>query len=601
VEYFNLYGISFKVDGDIKKARERAYLANKLMFQTKMQNVNELDIISNSLRLDDGTIVNVMSQHGLDTANIYVPPEPVKEEIIEIEEGYYFVPGICMITGEDPDDYYDYDTLDSSQISVCGKEDWTGRIVVLPESDIVDTPGDRFPDYIPLGIEGLKEYGHQGDDYWFGDGWEDVEDSTTDTEFSPVPYLGNSTNGAYDYAYEVMKAQGPLYYYTGLGVPYYCDEEIDYYGNMAAKYEAIDPAWGFLTGWWGEVFTLNDGYCADMGADGCCDEVMHANKFVGVQKCSSYHLFFSFVLDSIRCHELTPSHSIMGLCFSDGPQTEDLIVEHLSNETIGGPQDRTVTEIYHGKQTLVTDELPDRAAGEIVLKCSDYYQKTTNHLTLPSICNYKQTYTWERITPYPFHYYMAGAYVPDSAAEDDLTQDKYFSIFSEQIFDIKPSTKTQSFWNFDDPPGYGTDGIYNQGIPASLNTSATSIRSMTFVADVNGEQVELENRVYEDDYPWFILTDAHILTCLGDTYYMYCYFVWEGIDSVWTVTKVQYGYFKNDINTHIQSQAFVPEGFMSAAGRKTVHHDVLGSKDFKTPLYGIGKCAGFLIKTTEEV
>jgi len=79
VEYFNLYGISFKVDGDIKKARERAYLANKLMFQTKMQNVNELDIISNSLRLDDGTIVNVMSQHGLDTANIYVPFEEVLE------------------------------------------------------------------------------------------------------------------------------------------------------------------------------------------------------------------------------------------------------------------------------------------------------------------------------------------------------------------------------------------------------------------------------------------------------------------------------------------------------------------------------------------
>jgi hypothetical protein len=46
------------------------------MFQTKMLNVNNLDIIQNNLRLNDGTHVYVLSQHGLDSAIIYVPPKP---------------------------------------------------------------------------------------------------------------------------------------------------------------------------------------------------------------------------------------------------------------------------------------------------------------------------------------------------------------------------------------------------------------------------------------------------------------------------------------------------------------------------------------------
>lgn len=79
-DFFNLYGMRFLISGDLDKARDRAMLANKLMFQTKMQNTGSLDIIQGNLRLADGTTVNVMSQHGLDTARIYVPVVGVEEK-----------------------------------------------------------------------------------------------------------------------------------------------------------------------------------------------------------------------------------------------------------------------------------------------------------------------------------------------------------------------------------------------------------------------------------------------------------------------------------------------------------------------------------------
>ena len=73
---YHLYGLRITLDGDLEEAARRAHLAQKLMFQTKMLNVNNLDIIQDNLRLSDGTHVHVMSQHGLDSAQIYVPPKP---------------------------------------------------------------------------------------------------------------------------------------------------------------------------------------------------------------------------------------------------------------------------------------------------------------------------------------------------------------------------------------------------------------------------------------------------------------------------------------------------------------------------------------------
>jgi len=161
VEYFNLYGISFKVDGDIKKARERAYLANKLMFQTKMQNVNGLDIISNSLRLDDGTVVNVMSQHGLDTAEIYVPFEEVLEPqyrestVISYwpafsayaDESWDELKGVILCRGGGFNGPYEFVPKDALPY------DYNyGSKEFLPEERIWEYDNRTFEDIIPSGI-----------------------------------------------------------------------------------------------------------------------------------------------------------------------------------------------------------------------------------------------------------------------------------------------------------------------------------------------------------------------------------------------------------------------------------------------------------------
>ena len=96
--FYSLYGMRIFLSGDIEKGRERDYLANKLMFQTKLLNVNELDIIHNNMELDDGTTVSVLSQHGLDTARIYVPEDDRRMRYVERTETVY-IPAFEVYSG----------------------------------------------------------------------------------------------------------------------------------------------------------------------------------------------------------------------------------------------------------------------------------------------------------------------------------------------------------------------------------------------------------------------------------------------------------------------------------------------------------------------
>jgi hypothetical protein len=74
---YSLYGMKITFRGDVSTAMDRADLALKLMFQTKMINTNNLDIIQGGRKWADGTEVRVLRQHGLDSAQIYVPPKPL--------------------------------------------------------------------------------------------------------------------------------------------------------------------------------------------------------------------------------------------------------------------------------------------------------------------------------------------------------------------------------------------------------------------------------------------------------------------------------------------------------------------------------------------
>ncbi len=82
-EYLTYNGINYRLIGDKLKAKRLLRVASQLMYQTKMINTNELDIICGFKKNNDGAVMNVLSQHGIDTATISVPkikPPEIHEE-----------------------------------------------------------------------------------------------------------------------------------------------------------------------------------------------------------------------------------------------------------------------------------------------------------------------------------------------------------------------------------------------------------------------------------------------------------------------------------------------------------------------------------------
>lgn len=88
-EYYNLYGISFRVSGDIERCRDEFELSAKLMMaQMKQMNTGNLDHIWATRRFEGGEQVRVESRFGHNSAEIYVPftiggGKKQKEKIIE--------------------------------------------------------------------------------------------------------------------------------------------------------------------------------------------------------------------------------------------------------------------------------------------------------------------------------------------------------------------------------------------------------------------------------------------------------------------------------------------------------------------------------------
>lgn len=72
--YINLNGISFTLAGDTDRAMGVRPLAQKMMHMMKMQNVNDLDHVWNTHRMEDGTVIRVESRFGRDSAYVYCTP-----------------------------------------------------------------------------------------------------------------------------------------------------------------------------------------------------------------------------------------------------------------------------------------------------------------------------------------------------------------------------------------------------------------------------------------------------------------------------------------------------------------------------------------------
>ena len=81
--YLNLNGISWVLDGDTDRAMSVRPLAQKMMHVMKMQNVNNLDHIWYTHRMEDGTVIRVESRFGRDSAYVYCEPYGGRKKIVE--------------------------------------------------------------------------------------------------------------------------------------------------------------------------------------------------------------------------------------------------------------------------------------------------------------------------------------------------------------------------------------------------------------------------------------------------------------------------------------------------------------------------------------
>lgn len=528
--------------------------------------------------------------------------EEEKEEV-KLKTEYEFIPGICMIVEEDYKRYvYGYGTLNTAYISVCMTPNWHGTLAIIPEYAIVDEPGEKWPDVPGHGIIGLTEYGVQSWDYWFDLGWDDTEDSISDTGFNPVPYLGNSlVNGVDDYGLDILQDATTVLYY---GTSYLtgCNEQAAFVDDWKDNYVGGDSDRGFVdaadTG-----FHDDDETCLDMGADGCCDEILGASHYLGSGRCGGGHLMFDVNIIKHRCRAVYDAYKLMGICFGyESTIEKEFTTSEYYDSTFGSPQDRIYIETVKANTYLITDGIPDRVTGEITSVITEYIDRDHHRLQLFDVCDQLHTQTYYKYNPYLYNRGVSGAYVPDSVA-DNLTQDKYLIMYIENVYEVPLCIKTADEFALD--PGYPkyTDGgaTYLPGTPNAVSGSCSSSQYDILFADVNGMKVEIDRSEVGDVNPYFYVSDSHILTAMGNTYYMYAYSYMKYIGGKLGTDRIRYGYFKNTGANHFRSPLFSSAGLQSTSGSYTTsHHDVNGSKDFPTPLYGIGKCAGFLKKRTKE-
>jgi hypothetical protein len=98
--FYNIDGIEVTLDGDVQAARKAIHPARLLMMKTRMMNTENLEQVSNKMRLDNGTEIHVSINHGIKKAFIYappVPPLPTKAKFpIEKVQNRYPVLGILL-------------------------------------------------------------------------------------------------------------------------------------------------------------------------------------------------------------------------------------------------------------------------------------------------------------------------------------------------------------------------------------------------------------------------------------------------------------------------------------------------------------------------
>lgn len=555
-EFFNLYGISFTVFGDVDKARSLAYQARRMHFQRELVGVPRLN-----LNYSDGSFVNVLREAERNFASIYVPEkieEKKKKESIVIRE---FLPSICMVNTEDSLEYYyfTYEFTTPVVVSVCSTPYWKGSLSTV-DSYAPYAPGMKTDDIISFGLFGLENYGFSNFhiyDYetdrnetiqW--DSWPDNDTLDEIWDYYPFGLTDPETGQT---PREDLCTLWPTNPDGWLGWPEYNTSTLCF---STHEYESFEMSNTFNT---------------------CGDTYTTVHRLY--QTAIGGYQYQTWSVIYMRYYEVTQTQTttlVMGICFETVISCDESIVNVLDgyNDTVG--EQYTYEDKYEYTCQTYGKGYPiaDRPGGIIQTQYFDNDYSWGNIRELLNPCSCQRTDYINDNTPYPSNAYIGGAYVPTDNEDENLT-DKYIILY---CLDKQSTYKNHVHSDCD-----SAAGSFTYTYPEDLYVE---VNGVPLIIDTLTEQSRT-----------FLPTDGHIFTLDGNIYYMYAYHVWE---SGYGIVYTRYGYFKNSIENHYSSEKFYPVGF-TKNGYITPHHDVAGSSKLDPPVYGIGKCSGYLHTYEKEI
>ena len=516
----------------------------------------------------------VSSLSGVDEIKLLGGYHIVREEEKEekkIKSEWKFVPGICMIALESTiDKWYGFEDIAQSYITVCNTPVWLGKCCIIPECAVVEQPGMKWPDYPARAVKGLVEYGYHApwDEYWFN------TESTTggtviqDNGFNPVPWLGHDSDGAIDYLTEELNNAGA--YWTGADYFNGCDEQ-------RIWYEDFRDYWNAQSDWSvGDQMHDNTKVCVHYDAEDCCDEYDGSTHYIPAGKCGLGHLFFSIQIEQTHCHPTYNPYKIDGICYGYSSVVDKVFTTGmlLPITTYGEPQDRTYVTTYSYDNYLQSYDIIDRAAGNLRSNYHSYTTISSHNLTMPAICVRNHLNTQQSVNDWPDVHELQGGYVKDAdALLIPILKNKYFIMYVSEVYTVPPHTgyKTDNTWNLPaGKPAYDSLGVYAHGIPYNVSSPSNPTKFACLWADINGEQILVDSEDIETNYGYFVCTDSHIVTCLGNIYYMYAYCLWQYISGSYGVRRIRYGYFRNTVVNHIRSPIFLSSKYGPIGRLKTL-------------------------------
>lgn len=290
----------------------------------------------------------VLRVAGVDIIRIYAPPGGVgvkkkKKRIIK-KKRVKFLPAIFLFDINDvasnrtvlqTSEYWDY----PADVSICPGSKWEGVKHVQKDQVMVNLPLTKMEDIPTKDIKSCTMNGYAGYDWYITYDWYEKEDSSNDSGFSPMPYLGyNYYDGGIDYLKgQIVALAGGLYIWA-IGTPGYCGE------SDLLVYSWPDDSFQDVAGH--THFGINDGYKIPCSGVPECDCEIHIDsRILASTKCGGGHLMAMVNMASIYdVRTLSCTGGIYCWC-TEVNCTWDLIT-YFMYRTVGSAQHRVVESTY---------------------------------------------------------------------------------------------------------------------------------------------------------------------------------------------------------------------------------------------------------------